>query len=318
MLLWRHWAVTGLRQIKAEMKMKQAYPRFTLNSAGVLTAILLTGVSAAGAERITVKGSDTMVILAQKWASVYMSTNPQVKIQVTGGGSGTGVAALLNQGTDLANASRPMRPAEVADCLRRFRRRPLEYKVALDGVTIYVHESNPVNDLTLEQLRQIFTGKIRNWKEVGGPDARINIYSRENSSGTYEFMKERVLMGLDFSPRAQTIPGTAAVIEAVAKDKNGIGYGGIAFGKNVKRLGVRRDPSSPAILPTEETVLKGTYPIWRFLYIYLDSERDRGEIAKYLQWIRSDQGQQVVQDVGFFPLPEAFRYRPEAQTAATP
>lgn len=298
------------------MKMKQAHSRFTAQCAVVLTALAVAGGSAAWAQRITVKGSDTMVILAQKWAEVYMSTNPQVKIQVTGGGSGTGLAALLNQGTDLANASRKMKPAEVAECLRRFRRRPTEYKVALDGVTIYVHESNPVTDLSLEQLRLIFTGKIRNWKEVGGPDARINLYSRENSSGTYEFVKEHVLMGLDFSPRAQTMPGTAAVIEAVAKDKNGIGYGGIAYAKNVKRLAVRRDPASPAIPPTEETVVSGTYPIWRFLYIYLDPERDKGEIAKYLQWIRSEPGQRVVKDVGFFPLPEAFRHRPEPQAAA--
>jgi phosphate transport system substrate-binding protein len=128
-----------------------------------------------------------------------------------------------------------------------------------------VQESNPVKDLTLDQLRLIFIGKTRNWKEVGGPDARITLYSRENSSGTYEFFKEHVLLARDFSARAQTMPGTAAIIQAVAKDKNGIGYGGAAYGKGVRHVAIRQDAGSPAIEPTEETVVKGTYPIWRFL-----------------------------------------------------
>lgn len=272
-----------------------------------LAAVTIVGAVPATAADITVKGSDTMVILAQKWAEVYMNQNPGVKLQVTGGGSGTGVAALLNKGTDLANSSRKMKPAEVAECLRMFNRRPTEYKVALDGITIYVHESNPIKELTLDQLRLIFTGKARNWKEVGGPDARITLYSRENSSGTYEFFKEHVLTGRDFAARAQTMPGTAAIVEAVGKDKNAIGYGGAAYGKGIKHVAVRRDASSPAIEPTEETVANGTYPIWRFLYVYLDPNLDKGDINKYVRWMRSDEGQKVVKEIGYFPLPEKFR-----------
>ena len=190
-----------------------------------------------------------MVILAQKWAEVYMSQKADTKIQVTGGGSGTGIAALQNQTTDLCNASRSMKAAEIAECIKAFNKRPTEYKVALDGLSVYVNESNPVKELTLEQLGLIFTGKIKNWKEVGGPDGRITLYSGENSSGTYEFFKEHVLDGADFSSKAQTMPGTAAVLEAVAKDKTSIGYGGAGYGKGAKHLAIKKNDSSPAIEP---------------------------------------------------------------------
>ena len=261
----------------------------------------------AEAGKITVKGSDTMVILAQKWAEVYMAQNPQTKVQVTGGGSGIGLAALQNQTTDLANSSRKIRGKEIEACLRNFGRRPTEYKVALDGVMVFVHDSNPVKELSLEQLQRIFTGKARNWKEFGGPDARINLYSRENSSGTYEFFKEHVLLGRDFAASAQTMPGTAAVVAAVAKDRNAIGYGGAGYGAGVRHLAIKKDENSPAIDPNEETVVNGTYPIWRFLYIYVNPAIDKGEVSAYLRWIRSDEGQKVVKDIGFFPLPEKMR-----------
>jgi phosphate transport system substrate-binding protein len=271
-----------------------------------LGAALAAFGTAARAD-ITVKGSDTIVILAQKWAENYMTKNPNVKIQVTGGGSGVGLAALQNQSTDLANASRKIKAAEIANCLKAFGRRPTEYKVALDGLTVYLNESNPVGELSLEQLRQIFTGKIKNWKEVGGPDARITVYSRENSSGTYEFFKENVLLGRDFAASAQTMQGTAAVLQAVAKDKNGIGYGGAAYGAGAKHIKVKKEDGSPAVEPTEENVVKGTYPIWRYLYVYLNPDLDKGDIAAYLRWIRSDDGQKVVKEVGYFPLPSQLR-----------
>src|ERR1043165_7745827 len=147
-------------------------------------------VASAQAGNITVKGSDTLVILAQKWAEVYMGKHPGVKIQVTGGGSGVGFAALQNRTTDLADASRKIKPKEVEACIKAFGKRPTEYKVALDGLSIYLNESNPVKQLSLDQLKDIFTGKIRNWKDVGGSEGPITIYSRENSSGSYEFFKE--------------------------------------------------------------------------------------------------------------------------------
>jgi phosphate transport system substrate-binding protein len=259
------------------------------------------------AGNITVKGSDTLVILAQKWAEVYMSKNAGTKIQVTGGGSGTGFAALQNRTTDLADASRKIKPAEIAACVKAFGKRPTEYKVALDGLSVFVNEGNPIKELSVDQLDGIFTGRIRNWKEVGGSDAPIIIYSRENSSGTYEFFKENVLKGKDFAASAQTMQGTSVLLQAVAKEKNGIGYGGAAYGAGAKHIKVKKTESSPAIEPTEETVLNQTYPIWRYLYVYVNPDLDKGEIAKYLAWIRGDEGQKLVKDVGYYPLPKNLR-----------
>lgn len=272
-----------------------------------LIMLLLAAAATANAGSITVKGSDTLVILAQKWAEVYMGQKPDVKIQVTGGGSGTGFAALQNQATDLCNASRKIKAKEIESCVKAFNKRPTEYKVAIDGLSVYVSADNPVKELSLDQLELIFTGKIKNWKELGGTDGPITVYSRENSSGTYEFFKEHVLKGKDFAASAQTMPGTAAVLQAVAKDKNGIGYGGAAYGAGAKHLNVKADDASPAVEPTEENVIGQKYPIWRYLYVYVNPALDKGEIAAYLNWIRSGDGQKVVKDVGYFPLPENLR-----------
>jgi phosphate transport system substrate-binding protein len=271
----------------------------------LLAAVLATASAQAGT--ITAKGSDTLVILAQKWAEVYMSKHPGTTIQVTGGGSGTGFAALQNQTTDLADASRKIKLKEVEGCVKAFGKRPTEYKVCLDGLSVYVDADNPIQELSIAQLEGIFTGRIKNWKDVGGNNAPITVYSRENSSGSYEFFKEHVLGGKDFVASAQTQPGTAAVLQAVGKDKNGIGYGGAAYGAGAKHLAVKKDEGTPAIEPTEETVVKGTYPIWRYLYIYVNPALDKGEIAAYLNWIRSDDGQKVVKEIGYYPLPANLR-----------
>jgi phosphate transport system substrate-binding protein len=271
-------------------------------------AVAAAGISASAfAGTITVKGSDTLVILAQKWAEVYMGQHSDVKIQVTGGGTGTGFAALQSQTTDLCDASRKAKAAEIANCIKAFGKRPTEYKVALDGLSVYVNPENSLKELTLDQVGDIFTGKIKNWKEVGGPDAPITVYSRENSSGTYEFFKEHVLKGQDFAASAQTMPGTAAIVQAVVKDKNGIGYGGAAYGGGSKLLAIKKDDASPAIEPTEENVETGTYPIWRHLYVYVNPALDKGEVAAYLNWIRSDDGQKYVKDIGYYPLPKNLR-----------
>ena len=273
----------------------------------ILAVAVAIGFSQAARADITVKGSDTMVILAQKWAETYMGQKPGVKIQVTGGGTGTGFAALQNKTTELCNASRKIKSAEISKCLEAFGKRPTEYKVALDGLSVYVSAENPIKELTVEQLELIFTGKTKNWKEVGGNDAPITVYSRENSSGTYEFFKEHVLKGKDFAASTQTMPGTAAVLQAVAKDTKGIGYGGAAYGAGAKHLAIKKDDASPAIEPTEENVVAGAYPIWRHLYIYVNPALDKGDIATYLSWIRSDAGQKVVKEVGYFPLPAQLR-----------
>ena len=268
---------------------------------------LATFAASTFAGNITVKGSDTLVILAQKWAEVYMGQHADVKIQVSGGGSGIGLAALQSQTTDLCDASRKAKASEIAGCLKAFGARPTEYKVALDGLSVYVNPENSLKELTVAQVGDIFTGKIKNWKEVGGPDAPITVYSRENSSGTYEFFKEHVLKGKDFAASAQTMPGTAAIVQAVLKDKTGIGYGGAAYGGGSKLLAIKKTDTSPAIEPTEENVLTGTYPIWRHLYVYVNPALDKGEVAAYLNWIRSDDGQKYVKDIGYYPLPKNLR-----------
>ena len=273
--------------------------------ATILAATTLAASAFAG--NITVKGSDTLVILAQKWAEVYMGQHADVKIQVSGGGSGIGFAALQSQTTDLCDASRKAKAAEIANCLKAFGARPTEYKVALDGLSVYVNPENTLKELTIAQVGDIFTGKITNWKDVGGPDAPITVYSRENSSGTYEFFKEHVLKGKDFAASAQTMPGTAAIVQAVTKDKNGIGYGGAAYGGSSKLLAIKKTDASPAIEPTEENVESGTYPIWRHLYVYVNPALDKGEVAAYLNWIRSDDGQKYVKDIGYYPLPKNLR-----------
>ena len=270
-------------------------------------AAALSAYSMASAAAVTVKGSDTLVILAQKWAEVYMNGHPAVKIQVTGGGSGIGFAALQNNTTDIADASRPIKAAERAACIKSFGKSPREYKVALDGLSVYVNESNPINELSVDQLEQIFTGKAKNWKQFGGKDAPITVYSRENSSGTYEFFKEHVLKGQDFTSSAQTMQGTAALLQSVSRDPNGVGYGGAAYGHGAKALKIKKTPDSPAIEATEENVVSGKYPIWRYLYNYLNPEKDKGDIAAYLNWIRSPGGQKIVKEVGYYPLPENLR-----------
>ncbi len=251
-------------------------------------------------KKITVKGSDTMVILAQKWAEIYMKAHPEAVIQVTGGGSGTGIAALINGSTDICNSSRPMKRSEMDKLKDRYASLGVEIPCAKDGITVFLHESNPVKELSVKQLSGIFAGRITNWKEVGGPDESIKLYGRENSSGTYVFFKDNVVK-TDYAASCQTLPGTAAVVNAVSKDKFGIGYGGAAYAAGVKHCAVKKDDKSPAYVATPETVKAGQYPITRYLYMYLKN-RPTGEIKAYIDWILSPDGQKIVASVGYFPV----------------
>ena len=268
----------------------------------LILALLLPFVTyAADKSVITVKGSDTMVILAQRWAEVYMAKNPGITIQVTGGGSGVGLSALINGTTDIANASRPMKPSEREKLKQRYNSLGVEVKAARDGLSVYLNETNPIRELTLDQIKGIYTGMISNWKDVGGPDAKIVIYGRENSSGTYVYFKDNVLSGADFAPSVQSLPGTAAVVNAIANDKLGIGYGGAAYGKGIKYCSVKKDAKTPGYEPTEENIKAGLYPITRYLYMYLRS-RPTGDAKDYIDWILSPEGQKLVVEVGYFPV----------------
>jgi phosphate transport system substrate-binding protein len=286
--------------------------------AGIAAAVLAGAgmVAAQTGRNITVKGSDTMVILGQKWAEVYMQKNPGISIQVTGGGSGTGIAALINGTTDICESSRPMKGTEKDNVKARRGKEVLEVPIAVDGLAVYVNEANPVSEISVAQIKAIYTGVVKNWKDVGGRDERIILYSRENNSGTYAYFKEHVLENGDFYPTAQTLPGTSAVINAVSRDKRGIGYGGIAYGKGIKHLRVKKDDKSPAIEPSMDNVLTGRYPISRYLYWYFAGV-PTGEMLKLSQWVVSDEGQRVVENVGYYPLNQDDRASSAAKLGGT-
>jgi len=269
----------------------------------LLTALLAAACGGRHSENtVTIKGSDTMVILSQRWAEVYMQEHQGIVIQVTGGGSGTGIAALINGGTDICQASRPMKPEEFESVKAKRQADAKEIPVALDGVALYVHETSKVKSLTIDQLKQIYQGKLIDWKSVGGKGG-IVAYGRENSSGTYGYFKEHVLENGDFSPQVQSLPGTAAVVNAVSKDPQAIGYGGIAYAKGVRALKVSAGKGKKAIEPTLATVVSGKYPISRKLFFYTAGE-PTGHAAEFIAWALSDEGQKICAEVGYYPLPK--------------
>jgi len=284
--------------------MKKSFVILVIASLALIAGAAIQSPVAAQNRSITIKGSDTLVILGQRWAEVYMKKNPGSSIQVTGGGSGVGIAALINGTTDIAESSRPMKASEKEQFQQKRGLAAYELPVALDGLAVYVHEKNPVNELSLEQLKKIYTGAVKNWKEVGGQDARILLYGRENSSGTYAYFKEHVLEDPDYFPTTQTLPGTAAVINAVSKDVRGIGYGGIAYLKGVRALKVKKNASSPGVEPTLENVHNNSYPISRFLYWYM-AGKPTGQIKQLADWVVSAEGQSIVENVGYYPLPSS-------------
>lgn len=264
---------------------------------------------------ITIKGSDTMVNLAQKWAEEYMKLHPEVSIQVTGGGSGTGVAALLNKTTEIANSSRDLKSSELEEAKTKGVT-PVVHNVALDGIAVIVHPESKVDNLTIKQVSDIFSGKITNWKQVGGADLPITLYGRENSSGTYEFFKEHVLgkvdgKQVDYSTATQVLQGTAALGEAVARDKKGIGYGGVGYfaaRNDVKILHIKKDENSPAYSPAEnnkvnyDLIWNGDYSISRYLFCFTNGEA-AGKVKDFMDFVVSPEGQKVVESMEYIPLP---------------
>jgi phosphate transport system substrate-binding protein len=260
------------------------------------------GVAMADEAPITVKGSDTMVILGQRWAEEYMAKHKGTTVQVTGGGSGTGISALINGTTDVCEASRAMKDTEKKQVQEKAGGPPVEITVAKDGLSVFVNGSNKVKELTMAQLKDIYTGKVTDWKDVGGEPGKIIPYSRENSSGTYVFFKEHVLANADYTPRAQAMPGTAAVVNAVARDKGAIGYGGGAYAtKGIVVLKVKKDAGSPAVGPSDATVKDGTYPLSRPLFFYLRPKASAA-IKAFTDWVLSAEGQGIVTKVGYYSI----------------
>lgn len=256
---------------------------------------------AAEATTLTIRGSDTMVILAQRWAEAYMAEHEGTTLQVSGGGSGTGIAALINGTADIATASREMKERERVQIRDRQGASAHGTRVALDAVAVYVRSDNPVPSLSVVQLSQIFRGQVSDWSAVGGGAMPMVLYSRENNSGTYAYFKERVLDDLDFAQSAQTLPGTSAVIHAVSRDPGGIGYGGIAYAEGVRAVRIAAEDGTP-VEPTMANVLGGAYPLSRHLRLYTVGEPS-GLAADFIAFALSEAGQSIVDGVGYYPLP---------------
>ena len=267
------------------------------------------GTTSAATQTIENKGSDTLVNLALAWAEMYMERHPDMRLSVTGGGSGTGIAAMINGTVDLANASRAMKPEEI-EAAEANGITPIEFTVARDAIAVVVHPSNPVDRLTLQQISDMYTGKITNWSRVGGEDRPVVLLSRESNSGTYVYFLENVVrMGdkkseLLFSPDTLLMPSSEGISAEVRQNPNGIGYDGLGYvTPDQKMVAVGRDGSGPFVLPSVATVNDGSYPISRPLYMYTAGE-PAGELENYLDWILGD-GQSLVQELGFVPLTES-------------
>ncbi|HOU15829.1 MAG TPA: PstS family phosphate ABC transporter substrate-binding protein [Anaerolineae bacterium] len=253
------------------------------------------------------KGSDTIVNLALAWAEQYQLLEPDVRIAVTGGGSGTGIAALINGTVDLANASRQIK-AEELESARANGFDPIEYVVARDAIAVIVHPDNPVDKLTLQQISDIYSGKITNWQEVGGEDRPIVLLSRETNSGTHVYFLEEVIrLGQKgnktlFSPDTLLLPSSEGIGVEVRQNPNAIGYDGLGYvTSDMKTIAVSVGPDQPYYPPTVETVNAGEYPIARDLYMYTAGE-PQGQIKAYLEWILSPAAQQIVLELGFVPV----------------
>ena len=283
---------------------------FTLVVMAVIVFAAIPGCSKRGDQAeseeryITIKGSDTMVHLVSSWAEIFMQENPGTEVSVTGGGSGTGIAALLNGTTDICAASRKIKNNELMLAIQK-NIHPNEIIVARDGIVVVVNPDNPIGELTIEQLGKIFTGDCPRWSDVGGPDEEILVLSRESSSGTYVFFQEMVLKKQDYLQDAKLLPATSAIIQSASTDKWAIGYAGLGYAlaatDKVKIIAVKADDKSAAVIPSEQTVKSGQYPIARPLYIYLDGEPD-GTIKKFIDFCLSSEGQSIVTETGYIAI----------------
>ena len=256
---------------------------------------------------LQLKGSDTMVNLCQAWAEAFRAKHPKMTVAVTGGGSGSGLAALISGTCDLAASSRTMSEKELG-LARAHGEQPEEWKVALDGIAVVVHPSNPVKQLTIEQLAHLFNGTIRNWKELGGADALVVLLSREVNSGTHVYFKEHVFKALtdhgaaEFAPEALLMPSSQAIADEVASNQAAVGYYGMGYlnPKNAA-VAITKTSAEPSIVPTEETIRSGAYPISRPLFFYSPGV-PRGAVKAFLDFVMSPEGQALVRTIDFIPV----------------
>ncbi len=238
-----------------------------------------------------------------------MDMHPEAQIAVSGGGTGTGIAALINKQIEMADASRPIKAQEVDDA-RANGVDPVEWKVAVDGIAVIVHPSNPVTTLTVTQLKAIYNGSYRNWQNVGGKDAPIVTYGRQSNSGTYIYWQEHILKNQKYRTDMQSLNGNSDIADAVARDPNAIGYVGVAYAAarkgEVKILPIQAKADQPFFEPTPENISNGNYPISRYLFIYTNGVPSGG-VREYLKFILSDEGQRLSEEVEYIPLPAQIR-----------
>jgi phosphate transport system substrate-binding protein len=286
------------------------FPLLILLMASVGTACTsdtASGDSSAPSNIIQNKGSDTMVNIALAWAEAYRVAEPAVSLSVTGGGSGTGLAALVNGTVDIANASREIKQEEI-DAARKNGIEPVEFVVAVDALAVIVNPDNPVDQLTIQQLSDIFTGRITNWRDVGGRDADIVLVSRESNSGTYVYFLEQVVRRADkkntdlFAPQTLLMPSSVGISSEVGRNPNAIGYDGLGYvTDDVKMIAVAKAADTPYVIPSVASGKDGSYPLARNLYMYTAGQPD-AVIAHYLDWIRGPEGQAIVAKLGFIPV----------------
>ncbi|MFH1021498.1 MAG: PstS family phosphate ABC transporter substrate-binding protein [Pseudomonadota bacterium] len=277
---------------------------------GLLLVTAITGCDSgpsqqsAPVQTLSIKGSDTMVHLVSSWTEEFMKAHAEADISVTGGGSGTGITALINGTTDICAASRGMKEKELKLAGDK-KISPVEIPVARDGIVLIVHPENPVNGLTIDQLRLIYTGKVTNWKEVGGPDTPILLLSRESSSGTFVFFQEHILNKEDFSSSARLLPGTSALVQSVAADRGAIAYVGLGFAAEakgtVKTLGIQAGDQAAPVVPSEETVSSGAYPVSRPLFFYTNGA-PTDTTKQFIDFCLSPAGQKIVRETGYVPV----------------
>ena len=274
---------------------------------------LLTPPLVLSATFIQVKGSDTEVNLVQRMAEVFMKKNPTYSVAVTGGGSGVGIAAIINKTTDLANASRPMNAGEISKA-KANGVNPMGVTFAVDGLSVIINTKNTLKSLTVDQIGQIYRGELTNWKQAGGPDQPITLYGRQPNSGTFIFFREAVVRG-DYANKMNQMNGNAQIVEAVKKDAGGIGYVGIGYvvddqGKiepGLHVVEVAKDSRSKAFSPLKlENILSGNYPITRPLYQYFDGNA-RGKVEAFIKYELSPEGVAIIHKEGFYPLTDQWK-----------
>ena len=269
------------------------------------------GSKKAAAVSIQNIGSDTMVNLAQAWAEAYAKVAPGVSVEVSGGGSGVGVSALINGTCDIANSSRKLEPEEEAKATAKYGKHPTEHLVGFDALAIYVHPSNPITEISIEQLGEIYRegGKFSKWSDLGvtapGGQDEITRVSRQNNSGTYHYFREAVVgKKADFKQGSRDMNGSKEVVDLVASTPSAIGFSGIGYRTDkVKIVKVSKKTGEPAIEPTIKTTLDKTYPIARPMFMYAPPDA-KPEVGDYLKWIVTAAGQKLVIESGYVPLPE--------------